>query len=122
MVGCNVVLPQLFWFKRFRTTPWIMWIIAVAVNVGMWMERFVIIVASLARDYLPSSWGMYWPTRVDFMMLAGSFGLFFMLFLLFCRWLPMVAMAEVKGVLPSGGEKRGRESLFGEHQSEWRDP
>lgn len=66
----------------------------------MWMERFVIIVVSLGREYLPSGWGMYRPTVVDVMMLAGSFGLFFMLFLLFCRFLPMVAMAEVKGVLP----------------------
>jgi molybdopterin-containing oxidoreductase family membrane subunit len=101
MILCNVLVPQLFWFQRFRTTPWLMWIIAVLVNVGMWMERFVIIVASLGREYLPSSWGIYWPTAVDLMMLAGSFGLFFTLFLSFCRYLPMVAMAEVKGVLPT---------------------
>ena len=99
MMACNVLVPQLFWFQRIRTTPWLMWCIAVLVNVGMWMERFVIIVASLGREYLPSSWGMYRPTAVDLMMLAGSFGLFFTLFLLFCRYLPMVAMAEVKGVL-----------------------
>jgi molybdopterin-containing oxidoreductase family membrane subunit len=101
MIACNVLVPQLFWFKRIRTSPWIMWIIAGLVNVGMWMERFVIVVASLARDFLPSSWGMFWPSAVDVMMLVGSFGLFFMLFLLFCRFLPMVAMAEVKGVLPN---------------------
>ena len=100
MVACNVAAPQVFWFKRCRTTPWMMWIVAVLVNVGMWFERFVIIVASLSRDFLPSSWGMFRPTAVDVMMLAGSFGLFFTLFLLFCRFLPMVAMAEVKGVLP----------------------
>ena len=104
MVGCNVLIPQLFWFKKIRTSPWIMWIIAVLVNVGMWMERFVIVVGSLSRDFLPSSWGMFWPSAVDVMMLAGSFGLFFMLFLLFCRFLPMVAMAEVKGMLPQSGE------------------
>jgi Ni/Fe-hydrogenase subunit HybB-like protein len=102
MVGCNVLAPQAFWFRKARTTPWIMWIIAVFVNVGMWFERFVIIVASLGREYLPSGWGMYRPTAIDLMMLAGSFGLFFTLFLLFCRFLPMVAMAEVKGVLPTG--------------------
>ena len=107
MVGCNVLVPQLFWFRYFRTSPWLMWIIAVLVNVGMWMERFVIIVASLARDYLPSSWGMYKPTMIDVMMLAGSFGLFFTLFLLFCRFLPMVAMAEVKGVLPPHEQSNG---------------
>lgn len=100
MVACNVAIPQLFWLKRCRTTPWIMLIVAVLVNVGMWMERFVIIVGSLGRDFLPSSWGDFMPTAVDAMMLAGSFGLFFTLFLLFCRYLPMVAMAEVKGVLP----------------------
>ncbi|MBN2295849.1 MAG: polysulfide reductase NrfD, partial [Pirellulales bacterium] len=102
MVICNVLAPQLFWFKKMRTSPLIMWIIAALVNVGMWMERFVIVVASLARDFLPSSWGMFRPTVIDVMMLAGSFGLFCTLFLLFCRFLPMVAMAEVKGVLPHG--------------------
>jgi Ni/Fe-hydrogenase subunit HybB-like protein len=100
MVGCNVLAPQAFWFQRARMTPWLMWIIAILVNVGMWMERFVIIVASLGRDFVPSSWGMYRPTIIDVMMMAGSFGLFLTLFLLFCRFLPMVAMAEVKGVLP----------------------
>jgi len=101
MVGCNVVVPQLFWLKRCRTTPWIMLIVAILVNVGMWMERFVIIVTSLGRDFLPSSWGMFKPTAVDVMMFVGSFGLFFTCFLLFCRYLPMVAMAEVKAVLPA---------------------
>jgi len=100
MVTCNVVVPQLFWFKSWRTTPWRMVIVAVLVNVGMWMERFVIVVTSLSRDFLPSSWGLFKPTWVDLAMFAGSFGLFFTLFLLFCRYLPMVAMAEVKAVLP----------------------
>jgi molybdopterin-containing oxidoreductase family membrane subunit len=100
MVSCNVLAPQLFWFKSWRTTPWKMIIVALLVNVGMWFERFVIIVTSLSRDYLPSSWGSFTPTWVDLCMLAGSFGMFFTLFLLFCRYLPMVAMAEVKGVLP----------------------
>ncbi len=100
MVACNVVIPQLFWFKKARTTPWIMIIIALLVNLGMWMERFVIIVASLGRDFLPSSWGAFKPTLIDVLMFVGSIGLFFTLFLLFCRFLPMVAMAEVKGVLP----------------------
>ena len=99
MVSCNVAVPQLFWFRKCRTTPWIMMIVAILVNVGMWTERFVIIVGSLSRDYLPSNWGYYTPTWVDLTMLAGSFALFFTLFLLFCRYLPMVAMAEVKGVL-----------------------
>jgi len=100
MVSCNVLAPQLLWMKSWRTTPWKMLIVAILVNVGMWFERFVIIVISLSRDYLPSSWGSYCPTWVDLGMFIGSFGLFFSLFLLFCRWLPMVAMAEVKAVLP----------------------
>jgi molybdopterin-containing oxidoreductase family membrane subunit len=100
MVTCNVVVPQIFWFKRARTSPWIMFFACILVNVGMWFERFVIIVTSLSRDFLPSSWGYYSPTWVDLGMLAGSFGIFFTLFLLFCRYLPMVAMAEVKSVLP----------------------
>jgi len=101
MVCCNVVIPQLFWFRKCRTTPWIMVIISLLVNVGMWMERFVIMM-SLTRDFLPSSWGSFVPTPVDVIMLIGSFGLFFTMFLLFCRYLPMVAMAEVKTVLPHG--------------------
>jgi Ni/Fe-hydrogenase subunit HybB-like protein len=101
MVFCNVVAPQLFWFKKWRTTPALMIIVAILVNVGMWFERFVIIVASLNRDFLPSSWFIYAPTWVDLSMLAGSFGLFFTLFLLFCRYLPMVAVHEVKSVMKS---------------------
>jgi Ni/Fe-hydrogenase subunit HybB-like protein len=99
MVFCNVVAPQLFWFKKWRTTPALMFMVAILVNVGMWFERFVIIVASLNRDFLPSSWFIYVPTWVDISMLAGSFGLFFTLFLLFCRYLPMVAVHEVKQVM-----------------------
>ncbi len=99
MIVCNVAVPHLFWFKRCRTTPWIMFVIAVLVNVGMWLERFIIIVTSLSRDFLPSSWGQFMPTKIDVLMLLGSFGMFFTLFLLFCRYLPVVAMAEVKQVL-----------------------
>ena len=105
MLLCNVLAPQLFWMRSWRTTPWKMMIVALAVNVGMWMERFVIIVASLNRDFLPSSWMIYKPTWVDLCMLAGSFGLFLTMFLLFCRYLPMVAMSEVKQVLPHEQEK-----------------
>ena len=103
MVTCNVAVPQLFWIYKVRTTPWMMVPICLLVNVGMWFERFVIIVTSLSRDYLPSSWGYYRPTAIDLLMLLGSFGLFFTLFLLFCRYLPMVAMAEVKTVMNHAG-------------------
>ncbi len=100
MIGCNVLAPQLFWFKWFRSRPWAMFAVVMCVNVGMWFERFVIVISSLAQDFLPASWGYYSPTWVDLLTLAGSFGLFFTLFLLFCRYLPMVAMAETKAVLP----------------------
>jgi Ni/Fe-hydrogenase subunit HybB-like protein len=99
MVGCNAVFPQLFWFKKIRTNISAMFVIAVLVNAGMWIERFVIIVQSLSRDYLPSSWGLFVPTPYDFGILALGFGLFFTLVLLFLRFLPSVSMAEMKGVL-----------------------
>ncbi|MGE3163808.1 MAG: NrfD/PsrC family molybdoenzyme membrane anchor subunit [Planctomycetota bacterium] len=99
MVSCNVISPQLFWFKKLRTSIPVMFVLSIFVNIGMWFERFVIIVTSLANDYLPSSWGYYTPTAVDVGIMLGSFGLFFTLFLLFCRFAPFVAMAEVKQVL-----------------------
>ncbi|HET7706038.1 MAG TPA: quinol:electron acceptor oxidoreductase subunit ActD, partial [Thermoanaerobaculia bacterium] len=99
MVACNVVIPQLYWSQRVRRNLIAVFIISVFVNVGMWFERFVIIVTSLHRDFLPSSWATYAPTLIEILTFAGSFGLFFTLFLLFCRFLPMIAMAEVKGVL-----------------------
>jgi len=99
MVTCNVLAPQLFWFKRCRTTPWILMAVCILVNIGMWFERFVITVTSLSADFLPSSWGYYSPTFVDVLTFVGSFGLFFTLFLLFVRYVPMVAMAEVKSVM-----------------------
>jgi molybdopterin-containing oxidoreductase family membrane subunit len=100
MVFCNVVAPQFLWSKRVRGSMWAVFVVALFANIGMWFERFVIIVTSLTRDFLPSSWWGYMPTAVDLLTLAGSFGLFFTLFLLFCRYLPVVAMAEVKAVMP----------------------
>jgi Ni/Fe-hydrogenase subunit HybB-like protein len=100
MVFCNVVAPQALWFTWVRKRVWVIFAIAILVNIGMWFERFVIVVTSLHRDFLPSNWAMFVPTWVDLGLLAGSFGLFFTLFLLFCRFLPMVAMAEVKTVMP----------------------
>jgi molybdopterin-containing oxidoreductase family membrane subunit len=108
MWSCNVIAPQFFWSKKVRTTPWMMWIVVIFVNIGMWFERFVIVVTSLSRDFLPSSWGYYKPTWVDLGTLIGSFGLFFMLFLLFVRYIPMVAMAEVKTVMPQADPHHGR--------------
>jgi molybdopterin-containing oxidoreductase family membrane subunit len=100
MIFCNVISPQVFWFKKCRTSIGWMMFVALCVDVGMWFERFVIIVTSLHRDFLPTSWGMYKPTIVDFLTFFGTIGLFMTLFLLFIRFLPMIAMAEVKGVMP----------------------
>jgi molybdopterin-containing oxidoreductase family membrane subunit len=100
MVGCNVVVPQLFWFKKARTNVALLFVASILVNVGMWFERFVIVVTSLHRDFLPSNWSYYSPTFWDVTTFLGSFGLFFTLFLLFLRFVPQVAMAEVKSVLP----------------------
>jgi len=99
MVSCNVLFPQLFWFKKIRRSVPMMFAIGVLVNIGMWFERFVIIVTSLHRDFLPSSWGMYIPTIYDIGILLGSFGLFFTLILIFVRVLPVVSMAESKAVM-----------------------
>jgi molybdopterin-containing oxidoreductase family membrane subunit len=107
MLTCNAVVPQLLWFKWVRTKIWILFVISLLVNVGMWFERFVIIVIGLHRDFLPSSWGSYYPSYVEVLTLLGSFALFMTLFLLFCRYLPMIAMAEVKGILPEKKEGLG---------------
>jgi len=115
MVSCNLLAPQVFWFKKARTNIWIMWGVAILVNVGMWFERYVIIVTSLARDFLPSSWDYYMPTWVDMLTLLGSFGLFFTLFLLFVRFLPMVAMAEVKSVMPASVKAEGHHRPLGDY-------
>ena len=103
MVSCNVIIPQLFWIRKVRTTPWMIFILSIFVNIGMWFERFVIIVTSLHRDYLPSSWAMYSPTFVEVAIFLGSFGLFFTCFLIFTRLLPVIAASEVKGVLKHEG-------------------
>ncbi len=100
MVTCNVVVPQLFWFKKARVHIPLLFIASIFINIGMWFERFVIIVTSLHRDFMPANWDYFRPTIWDISTLIGSFGLFFTLFTLFVRFLPMVAIAEVKGVLP----------------------
>ncbi|MCX7605429.1 MAG: polysulfide reductase NrfD [Bryobacteraceae bacterium] len=99
MIACNVIAPQFFWFRRFRTSVPAMFILSIFINIGMWFERFVIIATSLHRDFLPSSWGYFRPTWVDIGTYAGTFGLFLTLFLLFLRFLPSIAISEVKGVL-----------------------
>ncbi len=109
MITCNVFIPQIFWSRKMRRSIPVMFVISIFVNIGMWFERFVIIVSSLAQDFLPSSWDYFSPTIWDVALLVGSFGLFFTLFLLFIRHLPMVAMAEIKGVLPQANPHHAHE-------------
>jgi len=99
MMSCNVISPQLFWFKKIRRSPWITFVISIFINIGMWFERFVIIVTSLHRDYLPSSWVMYKPTLVEIGIFIGTLGFFFTFFFLFIKYFPVIAIAEVKGIL-----------------------
>lgn len=118
MVSCNVISPQLFWFKKIRTSPLLMVIVSIFVNIGMWFERFVITITSLSRDFLPSSWGYFKPTIFDGLMFFGSFGVFMSLFLLFCRYLPTIAMSEVKGVMSSTEHsEHAQAALLGHGQS-----
>jgi molybdopterin-containing oxidoreductase family membrane subunit len=101
MVLCNALLPQILWLRRARACVPALFVLSVLVNVGMWFERFVIVVTSLHRGYLPSSWVMYTPTLIEVATLIGSFGLFFTCFLLFIRFLPMVAIWEIKELVGS---------------------
>jgi len=101
MLTCNAFIPQLFWFKKCRTSIPILFVISITTNIGMWFERFVIIVVSLHRDFLPSSWGYFRPSLVDIATFAGTFGLFGTLYLLFVRFLPALALSEIKGVMPA---------------------
>jgi Ni/Fe-hydrogenase subunit HybB-like protein len=105
MMTCNVISPQLFWFKKIRTSIVATFLLSLVVNIGMWFERFVIIVTSLHRDYLPSSWAMFYPTWTDVGVYLFTFGLFFTLFFLFAKFFPVINMAEVKSVLKSSSEK-----------------
>ncbi|MEK0439814.1 MAG: NrfD/PsrC family molybdoenzyme membrane anchor subunit [Bacteroidota bacterium] len=99
MMTCNLIAPQVFWFRWARTTPWFIFIMSIVVNVGMWFERFVIIVTSLHRDYLPSSWVMYSGSLTEIGLFLGTFGIFFTCFFLFAKFLPVINMAEVKSIL-----------------------
>ena len=96
LILCNIALPQLLWIKKVRTTVWSLFVVSLIVNTGMWLERFVIVVVSLHRDFIPSSWRMYYPTRWDFMTLFGSIGLFLTLLYLFIRYLPVISIYEMR--------------------------
>ena len=117
MMSCNVLSPQVFWIKWCRTNYIVVFAICMCVNAGMWFERFVIIVTSLAQDFLPSSWRHYHPSWVEVWTFIGTFGIFLSLFLLFMRFLPMIAMSEVKLVTPAADPHQSPKSS-GDHRAE----
>jgi molybdopterin-containing oxidoreductase family membrane subunit len=105
---CNIAAPQLLWFRRVRLSPKLLFGIAVVVSIGMWLERYVIIVTSLSRDFLPSSWGMYHGTIWDWATFLGTIGLFLSLLFLFIRFLPMISIFEMRTLVPSGKPREVR--------------
>jgi Ni/Fe-hydrogenase subunit HybB-like protein len=115
MITCNVVSPNLFWIKFCRQSPLVIFIVSCLVTIGMWFERFVIIVTSLHRAYVPGEWGMFHPSLVDILTFAGSCGIFLTLFLLFVRFMPVFAMAELKAVMPQADPHGDRGDGHGGH-------
>ena len=101
LIFCNIISPQWLWFKKVRTSPFLLFCVAMVVNVGMWLERFVIVVTSLSRDFLPSAWGMYAGTMWDWMTYIGTLGLFTWLMFIFLRLLPMISMFEMRTIVPA---------------------
>jgi molybdopterin-containing oxidoreductase family membrane subunit len=120
MMACNVLSPQIFWFKKLRRNITLTFFMSVIVNIGMWFERFVIIVTSLYRDYLPSSWSYYYsPSIWEIGFYLGTFGLFFTCYFLFAKWFPVIAVAEIKHILKKNGEsyKQGEDQTALERKS-----
>lgn len=115
MIFCNVVAPQVFWFKKFRRSIPVMFVISIFVNIGMWFERFVITVTSLHRDFLPSNWGQYAWSMYDTAILVGSFGMFFTIFLLYLRVFPAISIAEIKPVMNVGKDNEHGSADLGGH-------
>ena len=112
MMTCNVISPQLFWFKKLRRSVAFTFFMSIIINIGMWFERFVIITTSLHRDFLVSSWSYYRPTVVEIAIFAGTLGIFFTLFLIFARTFPVIAIAEVKAIFKSSSANaRQRQEL-----------
>jgi molybdopterin-containing oxidoreductase family membrane subunit len=106
LIACNLIIPQVLWSSRIRRRPIALFFIALVVQTGMWLERFVIIVTSLHRDFLPSSWGMFYPTRWDYMTFIGTIGLFFTLFYIFIRYLPMISIFELRELVHKTAEEK----------------
>jgi molybdopterin-containing oxidoreductase family membrane subunit len=118
LIACNVVVPQLLWFRGVRMNVGLMWVISIIVSVGMWLERFVIVITSLHRDFLPSSWDMYYPTFWDWATYIGSIGFFLLCFLLFLRVLPAIAIFEMRELVretAGGGHAHAAHGADGRH-------
>ena len=111
MLTCNVFVPQLLWLRSVRLSVPLLWIISIIVNIGMWLERYVIVVTSLSRDYLPSAWSIYNGTFWDYATFYGSLGLFFFLFFLFIRFLPVISIAEMRELVHEAQERTVRSGL-----------
>jgi molybdopterin-containing oxidoreductase family membrane subunit len=105
LILCNIVLPQMMWFKKVRMNVLVLFVISLIVNIGMWLERFIIVVTSLHRDFLPSSWGMYYPTRWDWATFTGTIGLFLTLLFLFIRYLPVISISEMRVLVEETAEE-----------------
>jgi molybdopterin-containing oxidoreductase family membrane subunit len=110
MMTCNVISPQLFWIRKLRRNITFTFFMSIVINCGMWFERFVIIVTSIHRDYLPSSWSYYNPSIVEIGIFAGTVGLFFTCYLLFAKFMPVIAVAEIKAILKTSGDTQKEES------------
>jgi molybdopterin-containing oxidoreductase family membrane subunit len=108
LILCNIAIPQALWSPKVRRSVPALFVIAIIVNIGMWLERFVIVVISLHRDFIPSSWGMYYPTRWDWMTFIGTMGLFTTLFYLFIRFLPMISIVEMRSLVKETQEEKPR--------------
>jgi molybdopterin-containing oxidoreductase family membrane subunit len=107
LIACNVLIPQMLWFRKVRRNIPILFILSIVINTGMWLERFIIIVTSMHRDYLPSSWFLYTPTRWDWAMYTGTLGLFFSLLFIFIRILPVISIFEMRVLLTEEAHKKG---------------
>ncbi len=118
MMTCNVISPQLFWFKKIRTNIASTFVLSIIVNIGMWFERFVIIVTSLHRDFVPSSWAMFYPTFYDVGVYIFTFGLFFTAFFLFAKFFPVINMAEVKSIVKVTGERSTEPAVVADQSTE----
>ena len=105
LLSCNIFVPQLLWIRKFRTSPVLLFLVSTVILMGMWLERFIIVVVSLHRDFLTSSWGMYYPTRWDWAVFVGTLGFFLACMFLFLRILPMISIFEMRTLLPEAEVK-----------------